>query len=72
VVEIQAEAITPGERVIVLDDLLATGGTLSAAITLLRKVGADVAAAACIIELTFLAGRARLDVPFNALLSYES
>lgn len=72
VVEIQAEAIAPGERVIVLDDLLATGGTLSAAIALLRKVGADVAAAACIIELSFLTGRARLDVPFNALLSYES
>ncbi|HEY4163810.1 MAG TPA: adenine phosphoribosyltransferase [Dongiaceae bacterium] len=72
VVEVQAGAIQPGERVVVLDDLLATGGTMSAAITLLRKVGADVAAAASIIELTFLGGRARLDAPFASILSYES
>jgi adenine phosphoribosyltransferase len=71
-VEVQADAIRPGQRVVVLDDLLATGGTLAAAIRLLRKVGAEVAAAACIIELGFLKGRDRLDVPFNALISYES
>jgi adenine phosphoribosyltransferase len=58
--------------VVVLDDLLATGGTMSAAITLLRSVGADVAAAAAIIELSFLGGRARLDAPLTAILSYES
>jgi adenine phosphoribosyltransferase len=72
IVEVQAGAIQPGERVVVLDDLLATGGTMSAAITLLRMVGADVAAAAAIIELTFLGGRARLDAPFTSILSYES
>ena len=55
-----------------VDLLLITGGTLAAAIRLLRKVGAEVAAAACIIELGFLKGRDRLDVPFNALISYES
>jgi len=71
-VEVQADAIRPGQRVVVLDDLLATGGTLAAAIRLLRHVGAEVAAAACIIELAFLKGRDRLDVPFNALISYES
>ena len=71
-VEIQADAIKPGQRVVVLDDLLATGGTLAAAVRLLRNVGAEVAAAACIIELGFLKGRERLDVPFNALISYES
>jgi adenine phosphoribosyltransferase len=71
-VEVQADAIRPGQRVVVLDDLLATGGTLAAAIRLLGKVGAEVAAAACIIELGFLKGRDRLDVPFNALISYES
>jgi adenine phosphoribosyltransferase len=71
-VEVQADALKPGQRVVVLDDLLATGGTLAAAIRLLRNVGAEVAAAACIIELGFLKGRDRLDVPFNALVSYES
>ena len=59
-VEIQADAIKKGQRVIVLDDLLATGGTLQAAISLLRKVGADVVGAACIIELAFLSGRGKL------------
>ena len=71
-VEVQADALKPGQRIVVLDDLLATGGTLAAAIRLLRNVGAEVAAAACIIELGFLKGRDRLDVPFNALISYES
>ena len=71
-VEIQADAIVPGQRVVVLDDLLATGGTLSAAIALLKKVGADVRAAACIIELAFLRGRAKLSVPFVSVVSYDS
>ena len=57
---------------IVLDDLLATGGTMAAAISLLRGVGADVRAAAFIIELSFLNGRSRLDVPAAALLQYDS
>lgn len=69
-IEIQDDAVKPGQRVVVLDDVLATGGTLGAAITLLRKAGADVRGAACIIELTFLEGRKRLDVPFDALLAY--
>ena len=72
IVEVQADAVQPGERVVVLDDLLATGGTMAAAIKLLRSVGAEVVAAASIIELTFLAGRARLDVPFSTVLSYDS
>jgi len=72
VVEVQADAIEPGERVVVLDDLLATGGTMGAAIQLLRRVGAEVVAAASIIELTFLMGRTKLDVPFTSILSYES
>jgi adenine phosphoribosyltransferase len=69
-VEVQADAIEPGQRVVVLDDLLATGGTMQAAIALLRKVGADVRAAAFIIELTLLNGRAKLDVPAISLVSY--
>lgn len=72
VIEIQADSIQPGQRVIVLDDLLATGGTMAAAVTLLEKMGANVVAVGCLIELTFLGGRQRLNVPVHTLLSYES
>lgn len=72
VIEVQADAVTPGERIVVLDDLLATGGTLAATVALLRRQGAEVAAAGCIIELTFLKGRARLDLPVETLIRYES
>jgi adenine phosphoribosyltransferase len=71
-IEIQRDAIVPGQRVVLLDDLLATGGTMAAAVALLRKVGADVRAAAALIELTSLKGRERLDLPFTALIQYES
>ncbi|MEX2449671.1 MAG: adenine phosphoribosyltransferase [Rhodospirillales bacterium] len=70
-IEIQEDAVKPGQRVVILDDLMATGGTMAAATDLFRKVGADVAAAACIIELTFLKGRDKLDVPFEALVAYD-
>jgi len=71
IIEIQSDAVEKGQRVVVLDDLLATGGTMAAAIQLFRNVGATVAGAACIIELTFLKGRAKLDVPFDALVAYD-
>jgi adenine phosphoribosyltransferase len=71
-IEIQADAITPGQRVLVVDDLLATGGTMAAGISLLRQVGAEVPAAVALIELTFLGGRERIDVPFASLVSYDS
>ena len=71
-IEVQADAFTPGQRVVLLDDLLATGGTMQAACQLLRKLGAEVTGAACIIELAFLNGRARLDIPVSTLVSYES
>ncbi|MEQ8966558.1 MAG: adenine phosphoribosyltransferase [Azospirillaceae bacterium] len=71
-IEVQADAVEPGQRVVILDDLLATGGTMAASIDLLRKVGADVRGCATIIELTFLKGRAKLDVPVTTLISYES
>lgn len=70
-IEIQKDAIKPGQRVVVLDDLLATGGTLAASIKLLREVGGNVTGAASIIELAFLNGRAKLDVPFSSLMSYD-
>jgi adenine phosphoribosyltransferase len=71
-IEMQADAVEPGARVLVVDDLLATGGTLAAGIRLLRSVGAEVPAAMTLIELTFLEGRKRIDVPFESLLAYDS
>jgi adenine phosphoribosyltransferase len=70
-IEMQSASIEPGQRVVIMDDLLATGGTMAAAIILAQKLGGDVRAACCIIELTFLGGREKLDVPFDALLTYE-
>jgi adenine phosphoribosyltransferase len=71
-IEIQGDAFEKGQRVVLVDDLLATGGTMAAAVTLLEQVGAIVPAAACIIELSFLQGRKRLPVPVEALLRYDS
>lgn len=71
-IEIQENAIAPGQRVVVLDDLVATGGTMQAAIKLVRQRGGLVAAAGCIIELTFLQGRNRVDVPFTSMVAYDS
>ncbi|HTR18109.1 MAG TPA: adenine phosphoribosyltransferase [Acetobacteraceae bacterium] len=70
-IEVQADAVKPGQRVVVVDDLLATGGTMAAGIELLRRVGANVPAAAALIELNFLNGRSRLDVPVETLVSYD-
>jgi adenine phosphoribosyltransferase len=57
--------------VVILDDLLATGGTLAATAELFRQVGAKVVGGACIIELTFLNGRSKLDMPITTLVSYD-
>jgi adenine phosphoribosyltransferase len=70
-IEIQEDAIAHGQRVIVLDDLVATGGTMQAAIELVQQRGGTVAAAACIIELAFLQGRQRLAVPLTAMITYH-
>lgn len=72
VIEIQADAVEPGDRIVVLDDLLATGGTMAAAIELLRAQGADVPGCACIVELEFLKGRQRIDCPVETLVAYDS
>jgi len=71
-IEIQDEVVAPGQRIVLIDDLLATGGTMAAAAALCRKVGAEVVGSACIIELSFLAGRDKLDIPFETLLTYDS
>jgi adenine phosphoribosyltransferase len=71
-IEVQEDAISPGQRVIVVDDLIATGGTMQAAIDLVRRQGGAVTAAVCIIELGFLNGRGRLNVPLTSMVVYDS
>ena len=71
-IEIQEDAFAAGQRVVVLDDLLATGGPMRAAIDLVRHRGGLVTAAGCIIELSFLQGRSRIDVPVTAIVAYDS
>jgi adenine phosphoribosyltransferase len=66
------DAISSGQRVIIVDDLLATGGTMEAAIALVQRQGGTVTAAACIIELAFLDGRRRISVPLTSMVVYDS
>lgn len=73
VIEMHWDAIQPGEKVILVDDLIATGGTADAAVHLLRNVGADIVAACFIIDLPDLGGRAKLeklDVPVRTLVEF--
>jgi adenine phosphoribosyltransferase len=71
-IEIQQDAVHKGSRVVLVDDLLATGGTMAAAVNLLETVGAVVPATAVIIELTFLEGRKKITPPVETLLQYDS
>ncbi|MEX0984234.1 MAG: adenine phosphoribosyltransferase [Actinomycetota bacterium] len=59
--EIHRDAVRPGERVLVVDDVLATGGTARAAVSLVEQIGGMVCGIATLIELSFLGGRAKLD-----------
>lgn len=69
-VEMHKDALTRGARVLVVDDVIATGGTAAATVRLARKQGAEVVAATFLIELAFLNGSAQLGVPSTALLRY--
>jgi adenine phosphoribosyltransferase len=72
-VEIHRDAIMAGDRVLVLDDLLATGGTILAACSLVEQLGGTVCGLAFLIELTFLGARARLNkYEIYSLIEYES
>ena len=71
VLEIHRDALQPGERALIVDDLLATGGTVAATVKLARQLGAEVVSAAFLIELSALRGRALLpDLDVYTLLSY--
>lgn len=70
--EVHIDAVLEGEKVLLVDDVIATGGTAKAAIQLLRHVGADVVGLSVFIELVFLGGVEKIDnVPLHALLRYD-
>jgi adenine phosphoribosyltransferase len=72
--EIHRDGVNAGERIILIDDLIATGGTAIAAVTLLRQLGATVLAACFVVDLPELGGARRLealDVPVRTLVSFE-
>jgi len=60
IVEVHMDAIKPGQKVLIVDDLLATGGTVAAAIELVEKLGGQIAGIAFLVELNYLKGRERL------------
>ncbi len=68
VIELQEGLIATGARVAIMDDLLATGGTMKATGDLVKKAGGEIVLSSCIIELHELGGREKLDFPFEALL----
>ena len=70
-VEIHSDAIAPGQKVLMLDDLLATGGTMSAACKLVKKLGGEIVSSGFVIELGFLNGRDKLECPVHSLMVVE-
>jgi adenine phosphoribosyltransferase len=72
--EMHADAITPGERVVLVDDLVATGGTAEAAVKLLKQLGADLVVACFVIDLPDLGGAKKIEalgVPVRTLIAFE-
>lgn len=70
--EMHVDGIGAGEQVLIVDDVIATGGTAAAAVNLIERVGGKIAGLAVFIELGFLNGRAAIDgVPFHALIRYD-
>jgi adenine phosphoribosyltransferase len=71
--ELHEDAVAPGMRVLIHDDLLATGGTAKAKVDLIEQLGGEVVGALFVVELAFLSGRAALaPVPVHALIGYDS
>jgi adenine phosphoribosyltransferase len=72
--EMHVDALAPGERVILVDDLIATGGTAEGAVKLMQKLGADVIAACFVIDLPDLGGTKKIEalgVPVRSLIAFE-
>ncbi len=69
-IEVQTDCVKPGQRVVILDDVLASGGTASAAVKLMREVGGDVQGAAFLLELSKLNGRSKLNLPYYTLMTF--
>jgi len=71
-IEIHEDAVPEGGAVLIVDDLLATGGTAAAAVSLVRKIGGEIVEVAFVVELGFLKGREKLpEVPVFSLVNYE-
>ncbi|XP_053598688.1 adenine phosphoribosyltransferase-like [Microplitis demolitor] len=70
-VEIQTDSISKGKKVLIVDDLLATGGTMSAAIKLIEAIGAEVVECIVLMELNSLNGRSKISVPVFSLIQYN-
>lgn len=72
VLEMHVDAVSEGDRVLLVDDVIATGGTAAAALSMLGRTGAEVVAVSVFIELGFLNGKSALgSVPFHALITYD-
>ena len=70
--EMHADAVIGGQRVLIVDDLLATGGTMNACVDLVKQLGGEIVGVAVLIELAGLNGRDRLDVPdVHSVLTYD-
>ena len=73
IIEIHRDAIEEGMQVLIVDDLLATGGTAAATIRLVQKLDGDVVGISFLVELNFLKGREKLDnIPIHVLIEYDS
>ena len=66
-----ADAVAAGDRVLIVDDVLANGGTAAAAVSLMQLLGAEVVGVSVLVELGFLGGRSKIDVPIDAVIVYD-
>jgi adenine phosphoribosyltransferase len=72
-IAVHSDAIEPGQKILIVDDLLATGGTAAAAVKLVQKLGGEVAGMSFVVELDFLNGRAKLPgLRIDSLVHYDS